>query len=1002
MRKIAATLLLLAGAAFAQSGAIRSNAGFKANTLARNDDGSTGLVPLGFSINFFGRSRTHTFVNNNGNLTFDAALSTFTPFGLTSTRREIVAAFFADVDTRSTLSQQVTYGTDTIDGHKAFGANYINVGYYNIHADKLNSFQIVLIDRSETGEGNFDIEYNYARISWETGDASGGVNGLGGVPAAVGWSNGSGEPGTSFELDGSLEVGAFLDGARRGLVRNRLNTTVSGRYIFRARNGQILPPLTIITGCPLPSAFVGAPYAQQFNGVGALSYRWSAVADPGASLVPGLTFSQGGLLSGIPTATGTTEFTIRLTAQTDDGEQTISKRCSLTVQPPSLTITSACPLPNATVGQTYSRSLQAIGGRPPYTWSLADGSSPLPAGLSLSSNGAVTGVPREAGTSLVTFVANSNPADGATPATKTCAITVNASLLSLTSGCSLPRGTLGVPYSQALTVSGGVAPYSWYATSQLPSGLALSLDGVLSGAPASTGGSFGVRVRDSRGTASDQVCTLDISNPVVEVTTSCPLPSGMTGSGYSQQLSARGGTPPYSWSMLGTLPSGLTLSGDGVLSGNLGSAGPAFFKFLVTDSAGNSGVKGCNMVVAQADFAITSCPLPAATVGVDYQQHLSVAGGVGPYTFTVVSGLPSGLSLTAAGYLSGRVREAGSAMPTIRAVDSRGNVATQPCGLKINASSLSISGTCPLPTARVGTAYVQRFTASGGAPPYRFVLDGRLPSGLELSQDGTVRGTPLAPDDTEFEIEAVDSVGRSVPKACSLVSSLPEMPTFRLTSIPATVNPSSNGPVATLELSRAYNLPIRGEFVITAEADTGSFEPVINRPDPRVRFSNSEQILRFTIPAGQTTLTAPIVSTGTVASLVTVKAINLSAAGIRIQTPPAPRQFRVPRAIPVITDACTSSTSTGPVLQITGYTTTRQLQLADLTYTVNQAQKKATINVADSAAEYFASDEAVRNGGAFTLSIPLILEGTGTFTPNSLTLTNSVGTTAAKTVAVCR
>ena len=127
MRRFLTGALLLAATLHGQ--AIRSNAGFKTNQVARNDDGSSNLTPLGFNANFFGRTRTHAYVNNNGNITFDAALSTYTPFGLVGTQREIIAAFFADVDTRDPASQLVAYGTDTIDGHQAFGANYINVGY---------------------------------------------------------------------------------------------------------------------------------------------------------------------------------------------------------------------------------------------------------------------------------------------------------------------------------------------------------------------------------------------------------------------------------------------------------------------------------------------------------------------------------------------------------------------------------------------------------------------------------------------------------------------------------------------------------------------------------------------------------------------------------------------------------------------------------------------------------------------------------------------------------
>ncbi|HYP05040.1 MAG TPA: putative Ig domain-containing protein [Bryobacteraceae bacterium] len=1000
MKRFLAATLLLAATLHAQ--AIRTNAGFSKNSLAANDDGSTGLVALGFELNFFGRTRTHAFVNNNGNITFDAALATYTPFGLTGTRREIIAAFFADVDTRGAGSRLVTYGTDTIDGRRAFGVNYIDVGYYAIHADKTNAFQLIVIDRSETGAGNFDIEFNYRRIAWETGDASGGTNGFGGVPASVGWSNGSGDEGTSFELEGSLLPGALLDGGRRALNRNRLASTVPGRYIFRARNGVVLPPLSISTGCPLPAAFVGTPYTQTLNAVGANAYRWEMVADPGSALPSGISLSTNGRMTGTPSAVGTSEFTLRVVATTEDGEQTVSKRCALTVRPPTVTITSACPLPSGTVGQNYSRSVQATGGRAPYTWSLAEGSASLPVGLSLLPSGSIQGVPRVAGTTVVTLRATSNPGDNAEPALRSCSITINAEPLQLTSGCSLPPTTVGVPYSQALTVAGGAAPYVWTALGSMPPGLSLSPDGLVSGAASSTAGVFQVRVRDARGNVSEQTCTLQVSQPSIRISTACPLPTATTGRPYTFRLEASGGSGPYSWSSIGGMPFGLSLSGDGVVSGNPGGSGLVGMRFLVTDSTGNSAASGCNMVVMPSDFNITSCPLPAASVGVDYQQSLRSSGGSGTYLYTAVSGLPAGLTLNTNGLLSGRPREAGTGMLTVRVVDSQGRAATQPCSLPVNPSPLTIHGNCPLPTAHVGIAYSQRFEATGGVAPYRYRVDGTLPPGLELSSDGVLRGTPLAARQSEFEIEAMDAKGYSVPLACSIRTSVPEMPSLRLGAFAATMPAASNGPVVSLELDRPYALPIQGEFVITSEADTGSFEPTIDRPDPRVRFANGLQTMAFTIPANTTRISAPVVSTGTVAALITVRAMNLKVSGVNILTAPAPRQFRVARSLPVMTDACLGTSSSGAELRITGYTTTRSLDRAEFTYTAGAQDRTASVDVSGSAMEYFQSDEAVRNGGAFTLSVPLTLAGPGTLEPKSVTLSNSVGTTAARNVSTCR
>lgn len=222
--------------------AIRNLPGFQSNTLAANDDGSTGLVNVGFTLNFFGVTTNQVFVNNNGNITFNQALATFTPTDLNSDNGgiPIIAPFFADVDTRGTGSGLTMYGTDSLCGRAAFGVDWFNVGYFNSHVDKLNTFQLILVDRSDTGAGNFDIEFNYQQIQWETGDASGGSGGLGGSSAAVGYSNGTGVSGTFFELPGSHVNGAFLDGGPDALINQEVMATTPGRIHFLVRNGQVV------------------------------------------------------------------------------------------------------------------------------------------------------------------------------------------------------------------------------------------------------------------------------------------------------------------------------------------------------------------------------------------------------------------------------------------------------------------------------------------------------------------------------------------------------------------------------------------------------------------------------------------------------------------------------------------------------------------------------------------------------------------------------------------
>jgi Nidogen-like/Thrombospondin type 3 repeat len=247
--------------------------GFDNSTLPGNDDESTGLVPLGFTANFFGTRFSGLFVNNNGNLTFDAPLAEFTPFGLTATNRVIMAPYFADVDTR--FGNVVSFGNGLVDGRPAFGVNWPGVGCFDQNASVLNFFQVVLIDRSDVAPGDFDIEFNYDQIQWETGQASGGdVVCQGGTSSRVGFSDGTGAPGTFFELPGSGINGAFLDSnTATGLIHNNLNSDSLGRYVFRVRSGV---PVTLDgDGDGVPDDLDNCPRIanadqrdRNFNGIG--------------------------------------------------------------------------------------------------------------------------------------------------------------------------------------------------------------------------------------------------------------------------------------------------------------------------------------------------------------------------------------------------------------------------------------------------------------------------------------------------------------------------------------------------------------------------------------------------------------------------------------------------------------------------------------------------------------------------------------------------------------
>ena len=218
--------------------AVITPAGYNTNLVTRGDDTSSLVVGLPFAMNWGGTSYTQIYLNMNGNCTFGNTFPDYTPTtALDQLRQDIMAPFWADVDTRNPLSGQMTY-SDTanpplVNGREAFIVNWVDVGYYNTKADKLNSFQLVLVDRSDTGAGNFDFYFNYDKVQWDVGDSSGGQR------ARVGWGRAKR---TGFELPGSGTTGAstLLDTSAAGtsLIQNSLNSANQlGRYCWQVRAG---------------------------------------------------------------------------------------------------------------------------------------------------------------------------------------------------------------------------------------------------------------------------------------------------------------------------------------------------------------------------------------------------------------------------------------------------------------------------------------------------------------------------------------------------------------------------------------------------------------------------------------------------------------------------------------------------------------------------------------------------------------------------------------------
>jgi hypothetical protein len=416
----------------------------------------------------------------------------------------------------------------------------------------------------------------------------------------------------------------------------------------------------------LPAATVGIGYSQTVTASGGTAPYAYAIA--AGSLPAGLNLSTNGVLSGTPTAGGAFNFTI---SATDSSGNTGSQTYSFAVNPATITI-SPKSLSSARVGVFYSNTLTASRGTAPYTFAATAGS--LPAGLSLSTSGVLSGTPTAGGSFNFTVTATDS-STGTGPYSATCSytFTVRAATISVSPG-TVPAGTAGVGYSRTIRASGGTAPYTFaISAGSLPAGLSLSSGGLLSGTPTSAG-SFGFTVTatdSSTGTgpySGNQSYTLIVNLGLTPTT----LSAAQVGGAYSQTITAAGGTAPYSLSVTaGALPAGLTLASSGLLSGTATAGGSFKFTVTATDSNGNTGQQIYTLSVRAAAIVITPTTMPAAAVGTTYSQTLTASGGTAPYTFTISSGsLPPGLVLSSSGVLSGTPTQAGTFNFTVKATDS--------------------------------------------------------------------------------------------------------------------------------------------------------------------------------------------------------------------------------------------------------------------------------------------------------------------------------------------
>ncbi len=439
-------------------------------------------------------------------------------------------------------------------------------------------------------------------------------------------------------ISGSLPTGLSLSagGAITGTPSavGTFNFTVqvsdaSGCTGSQAYTITITCPSLSITPASIPNPTVGTAYNTTLNGSGGSGPYTFTVT--GGSLPTGLSLSAGGTISGIPTTAGPFSFTV--TATDAYGCQT-SIGYSGTTSCPALVLSPAT-LNAMNTGVFFNQTITTSGGTAPYTYTVTGGS--LPTGLTLNPSGTLSGIPTVTGP--YSFTVTSFDAYGCSNSIVYSG-TVTCPGMTL-SPASMPAGSIGSPFSQTITTSGGTAPYTYVVSSgSLPPGLTLSSGGNLTGTP-TTAGSYGFNVTstDAYGCTVVTAYVIVIGCPSITLTPPT-LPNGNSSVAYNQSMSSSGGTAPYSYSVTsGSLPPGLTLTTGGVLSGIPNTLGVFNFDITTTDQGGCAHTTSYSITISCATNFVTLTPF--FTTLCSNEGLFALSGGTpagGTYSGTGVSG----------------------------------------------------------------------------------------------------------------------------------------------------------------------------------------------------------------------------------------------------------------------------------------------------------------------------------------------------------------------------
>ena len=500
-------------------------------------------------------------------------------------------------------------------------------------------------------------------------------------------------------------------------------------------------PTTVLTQSKTVTAFTPVTGA---GGTGTLTLTVSP------ALPAGLAYNAStGSITGTPTAiSAAATYTVTVT---DTNASTASATFSLAV---STTVVATQDIPTTTLTQNKTPAaftpVTGSGGTGTLTLTVSPG---LPAGLAMNgSTGAINGTPT-ATSSATTYTVTVTDANSAT-ATATFSLAVNSAVVATQ---AMPSSTLTagkiVTSFAPVTGSGGTAPLTLTVSPSLPAGLSYASGGAITGTPtaASSATTYTVTVTDANSATASATFSLGVSSAVV-ATTDIPV-MALTAGGTvtpTKPVSGSGGTGTLTLSVSPSLPSGLSLSSGGVITGTpVGSSPVSIYVVTVTDTNGATATANFRLAVSNAVAATLVIPTTALATNTIPTPFTPVigSGGTSILTYAVSPALPAGLTFSSTmGAIAGTpTANAPSAAYTVTVSDINGASASATFSLSVTAGVVAnqVIPSTSL-TANKAAAPFTPVTGSGGSAPLTLTVNPALPAGLTYASTGAISGTATA------------------------------------------------------------------------------------------------------------------------------------------------------------------------------------------------------------------------------------------------------------------